>query len=74
MIKHNDYCIILAGGSGKRLWPVSRQIYPKQFMDLFGIGRSLLQQTYDRFAEIIPPEHIFVATYAGYVDLPHRAD
>lgn len=69
MIKHNDYCIILAGGSGKRLWPVSRQIYPKQFMDLFGIGRSLLQQTYDRFAEIIPPEHIFVATYAGYVDL-----
>ena len=69
MIKHNDYCIILAGGAGKRLWPVSRKGHPKQFMDLFGIGRSLLQQTYDRFAAIIPPEHIFVSTFSEYTKL-----
>lgn len=61
-IKENNYCIILAGGLGRRLWPCSRQSYPKQFMDFFGVGKSQLQQTFERFAKFIPPSHIFVNT------------
>lgn len=58
----NNYCVILAGGKGRRLWPSSRMERPKQFVDFFGTGRSLLQQTYDRMARIIPASHIYVAT------------
>lgn len=64
--KHN-YCIILAGGIGRRLWPVSRQAKPKQFVDFFGAGRTLLQQTFDRFARIMDKDHILVSTYKEYV-------
>lgn len=64
-----NYCVILAGGIGSRLWPVSRVDKPKQFLDLFGTGRTLLQQTYDRFAKIIPPEHIYISTNQQYVEL-----
>lgn len=60
------YCVILAGGRGRRLWPVSRDEYPKQFIDFFGTGRTLLQQTYDRYAAFIPKENIFVTTYKDY--------
>ncbi len=55
-----NFCVILAGGRGRRLWPCSRQGHPKQFIDLFGTGRTLLQHTFDRFAKIIPQENIFV--------------
>ena len=58
----NNDCVILAGGKGRRLWPSSRMERPKQFIDFFGTGRSLLQQTYDRMARIIPADHIYVAT------------
>ena len=58
----NNYCVILAGGKGRRLWPSSTMERPKQFVDFFGTGRSLLQQTYDRMARIIPADHIYVAT------------
>ncbi len=68
-IRQNDYCIILAGGMGRRLWPVSTESLPKQFIDFFGTGRTLLQQTYDRFAAFIPPSRILVSTYEGYVSL-----
>ena len=61
-INPKNYCVILAGGRGKRLWPSSRSSYPKQFIDLFGTGRTQLQQTFDRFAKIIPIENIFVTT------------
>ena len=64
----NDFCIILAGGLGRRLWPCSRKAEPKQFLDLFGTGRSLLQCTYDRFARFIPRENIYVSTFRDYVD------
>lgn len=64
-----NYCIILAGGKGKRLWPSSRETMPKQFLDFLGCGRTLLQQTYDRFAAIVPPEHILVNTNAAYADI-----
>lgn len=79
--KHaHDYCVILAGGIGKRLWPCSRRSKPKQFIDFFGTGRTLLQQTYERIARFIPPANIFISTYADYLplvseqlpDVPHE--
>ena len=66
---NNNYCVILAGGKGRRLWPCSREQYPKQFLDFFGVGRTQLQQTYDRFAKILPHDHIFVNTNQVYADL-----
>lgn len=66
---NNDYCLILAGGKGRRLWPCSRAAYPKQFIDFFGTGRTQLQQTYDRMAKLVNPAHIFVSTHIDYVDL-----
>ena len=52
------YALILSGGAGTRLWPLSRKSRPKQFLDLLG-QRTLLQDTVDRVAEIIPTERIF---------------
>jgi len=62
----NLFCVILAGGKGKRLWPSSRVETPKQFMDFFGTGRTQLQATYDRFAKILPKEHIYICTCKEY--------
>lgn len=62
----NNYCVILAGGKGRRLWPCSREEYPKQFMDFFGMGLTQLQQTYIRFAKILPKENIYVSTNQEY--------
>ncbi|MDR1783761.1 MAG: mannose-1-phosphate guanylyltransferase [Dysgonamonadaceae bacterium] len=66
---NNNYCVIMGGGIGSRFWPFSRESRPKQFLDFLGVGRSLLQQTYDRFAQIIPEENIFIATNHIYADL-----
>lgn len=65
----NNYCVILAGGKGRRLWPCSREQRPKQFVDFFGSGQTQLRQTFDRFARIIPVENIYVNTNDDYVDL-----
>ncbi len=65
----HSYCIILAGGVGRRLWPVSRAARPKQFLDLLGVGRTLLQLTFDRFAAFLPTDHIFVSTFTEYAPL-----
>jgi mannose-1-phosphate guanylyltransferase len=62
----NNFCVIMGGGIGSRFWPFSRESRPKQFLDFFGTGRSLMQQTFDRFAQIIPPENIFIATNEKY--------
>ena len=59
----------MAGGVGSRFWPFSRNSRPKQFLDFFGTGRSLLQQTFDRFEHIIPTENIYIATNEVYADL-----
>ena len=64
-----NFCVILAGGIGSRLWPVSRRELPKQFLDWFGTGRTLLQQTYDRFCKIISPDNIFIVTNEHYKEL-----
>ena len=65
-IKTENYCVILAGGKGRRLWPTSRQDMPKQFIDFFGTGRTQLQQTWDRFAKVMPKENILVCTTKTY--------
>lgn len=69
MINKNSYCVIMSGGVGSRFWPYSRKEMPKQFLDFFGTGRSLLQQTFDRFKKIIPVENIFIVTNEIYFDL-----
>lgn len=56
----------MAGGIGSRFWPQSRVKHPKQFVDFFGMGKSLLRQTYDRFSTIVPPENIIVSTHIEY--------
>ena len=65
----NDYCVIMGGGIGSRFWPFSREYRPKQFLDFFGVGRSLIQQTFDRFNQIIPTENIYIATNKNYAKL-----
>jgi len=65
----NNYCVIMSGGIGSRFWPASRTTYPKQFLDFFGTGRSLLQQTFDRFRQIIPVENIYIVTNKKYKGL-----
>jgi mannose-1-phosphate guanylyltransferase len=65
----NHYVAIMAGGVGSRFWPASREAKPKQFLDILGIGKSLLQMTYERFLPIIPKENIFIVTNAAYTDL-----
>ena len=62
----DNYCVIMGGGIGSRFWPFSRENYPKQFLDLFGSGRTLLQMTFDRFVKIIPLENIYVVTNVAY--------
>ena len=66
------YCVILAGGKGRRLWPCSREHLPKQFIDFFGVGRTQLQQAYDRFSRILPQSNIFINTNETYLDLVHQ--
>ena len=69
MTNSNNYCVIMAGGIGSRFWPYSRKSKPKQFLDFFGIGQTLLQQTFDRYSKIVPTENIFIATNSQYTDL-----
>ena len=63
------YCVIMCGGVGSRFWPFSREERPKQFLDFFGTGRSLLQLTYDRVLEIVPRERIFFVSNRRYAPL-----
>ena len=67
-MRENNYCVIMAGGVGSRFWPFSRNEKPKQFLDFFGTGRSLLQMTIDRFRPIVPIENILIVTNILYRD------
>ena len=66
---NNTFCIIMAGGTGSRFWPLSRLNKPKQFLDILGTGRTFLQQTFDRFSKIIPTENFMVVTNIKYTSL-----
>jgi len=69
MDNKRNYCVILAGGRGRRLWPASREEFPKQFIDFFGTGRTQLQATYDRIVKLLPKENIYVCTCREYFDM-----
>lgn len=69
MIDPKLHCVIMAGGIGSRFWPMSRAARPKQFLDVLGLGRTLIQQTYDRFLPLCRKENILVVTSANYRDL-----
>lgn len=66
---NNNYCVIMAGGVGSRFWPMSRSERPKQFLDILGVGHSLLQLTFNRFRELIPAENILIVTNRSYGSL-----
>lgn len=65
----NNFCVIMSGGIGSRFWPASRETKPKQFLDFFGTGKSLLRVTFERFAKAIPVENIFIATGEAYKEM-----
>lgn len=72
MKNHNNpnvYCVIMAGGIGTRFWPMSTSKFPKQFHDVLGTGRTLIQQTYDRLLRITDSDKIYVITDAAYTKL-----
>src|SRR5436190_6262085 len=70
MTKNKDhYVAIMAGGIGSRFWPKSRTSLPKQFLDILGTGKTLIQLTYDRFLQIVPKENIYVVTHEHYTDI-----
>lgn len=62
------YCVIMGGGVGSRFWPVSRENKPKQFLDFFGTGESLLQQTFRRMSQFVPKENILIVTNEVYIE------
>lgn len=69
---NNNHLVIMAGGVGSRFWPMSTKDKPKQFIDVLGVGRTLIQLTYDRFEPICPPENVWVVTNKKYVDIVKR--
>jgi mannose-1-phosphate guanylyltransferase len=68
----NTYVAIMAGGIGSRFWPLSRVSHPKQFLDILGTGRTLIQQTFDRFTKLVPVENIFVVTANEYIGVTQQ--
>lgn len=72
MAAQNNHLVIMAGGVGSRIWPVSTQQMPKQFVDIVGCGRSLLQLTMDRFKGLVPDENVWVVTSQHYRDIVHE--
>lgn len=69
MAQNNNHLVIMAGGVGSRFWPMSTVKKPKQFIDVLGVGRSLLQLTYDRFEGICPSQNVWVVTNRDYFDI-----
>lgn len=65
----NNHIVIMAGGIGSRFWPMSTPEYPKQFIDVMGTGRTLIQMTVDRFAPICPMSNFWVVTSEKYIDI-----
>ena len=65
----NLYVAIMAGGVGSRFWPGSREVRPKQFLDIMGTGKTLLQMTFERHLDLCPTENIYIVTNMMYKDL-----
>lgn len=68
-MQNNNHIVIMAGGIGSRFWPLSTPEYPKQFIDILGCGRTLIQLTVDRFKGICPMRNFWVVTNAAYVEI-----
>ncbi|UKK50153.1 mannose-1-phosphate guanylyltransferase [Prevotella sp. E13-17] len=65
----NNHLVIMAGGIGSRFWPMSTAERPKQFIDVLGVGKTLLQLTVERFGKLVNPQNIWVVTNQKYVDI-----
>lgn len=72
MAQQNNHLVIMAGGIGSRFWPMSTEERPKQFIDVLGVGRTLIQMTLDRFRGICPIENVWIVTNERYADLVHE--
>ena len=72
MSLQNNHVVIMAGGVGSRFWPMSTVKRPKQFIDVLGVGRSLLQLTFDRFKGVCPAENVWIVTNKDYAQLCHE--
>lgn len=68
-MNNNYYAVIMAGGIGSRFWPISTQEFPKQFHDMLGTGKTLLQTTFSRLNKIIPSENIYILTNERYLEI-----
>jgi mannose-1-phosphate guanylyltransferase len=68
-MNNHNYVAIMAGGVGSRFWPASREARPKQFLDILGVGKSLIRLTFERFLHLVPAERIFVVTHQMYHSL-----
>jgi mannose-1-phosphate guanylyltransferase len=68
-MNNNYYAVIMAGGIGSRFWPMSRTKHPKQFIDVLGTGKTLIQQTFNRLTKICPAENIYIVTNDIYKEL-----
>jgi mannose-1-phosphate guanylyltransferase len=62
----DNYSVIMAGGIGSRFWPMSTPETPKQFLDILGLGKSLIQMTYERLLNVSPAENIYILTILDY--------
>ena len=69
MNRSHCYCVIMAGGNGVRIWPVSRNAKPKQFLDVADTGKTFIQSTFERFSKIVPKENILIVTGDRYREL-----
>ena len=72
MAQINNHLVVMAGGVGSRFWPMSTTDRPKQFIDVLGTGRTLLQLTLDRFTGIVDPENVWIVTNMKYADIVHE--
>ena len=72
MAQFNNHLVIMAGGVGSRFWPMSTVEQPKQFIDVLGTGKTLLQLTVERFGNLVPLENVWVVTNASYADIVSR--
>lgn len=72
MKNKNNFCVIMAGGVGSRFWPISKISKPKQFLDILNTGKTLIQQTFERFEYFCPAENILIVTSQEYLSVVYE--